>query len=364
MDRHGGYIYDRAIRLDFSVNVNPFGMPDKMRQAAIDGVMQAEQYPDVAQRGLKAAIARIEGVAAAQVLCGSGAAELIYAAALAYVQTAAAAPQALLMTPSFSEYEAALQAAGCGLTFYPLTAADKFELKDLPGYLAAIAPDIGMVWICNPNNPTGTVLRRDQLEAILDHAKAQGAIVIVDECFIDFLDQPDQYTVVPLLQRYQNLVVLKAFTKLYAMPGLRLGYLLSDNADLLARISARMQPWNVSLPAQLAGTAAVEETQYRRESLAFTRAGRDYMKQQLGQYGIPIYGSRANYIFFKGGPDWKAGCLEQGILIRDCSNYRGLTNGYYRVAVRKREENQELLRVLEQLQDADRNGRMKWQNES
>ena len=168
----------------------------------------------------------------------------------------------------------------------------------------------------------------------------------VDECFLDFVPEPEKYTLKEYLKDYENLFLFKAFTKRYAMAGVRLGYGLCGNGKLLEKMESMCQPWNVSSLAQAAGLAALKETAYVEEGRQVTFQELDYLKKELSALGYPVYPSQANYVFFKGPEDLYEKLEKKKILIRDCSNYTGLCKGYYRVAVKNHEENRALIQAL------------------
>ena len=148
-------------------------------------------------------------------------------------------------------------------------------------------------------------------------------------------------------KEFKNMMILKAFTKIYAMPGLRLGYAICSDRTVIEKMEAMLQPWNVSVPAQMAGNAALDEEAFVQMTRAFIGQERIWMKKEMERIGIKTFDSKANYLFFKGPKNLAQYCKKYGILIRDCSIYEGLSNGYYRVAVRRREENEKLISCLE-----------------
>ena len=156
----------------------------------------------------------------------------------------------------------------------------------------------------------------------------------IDECFLDFMEEPGRYTLKAQLSRYHNLFLLKAFTKRYAMAGIRLGYGITENTELLDAMTQVTQPWNISVMAQAAGIAALKETAYVEEGRQMVFREAKYLKEELQRLGMEVFPSEANYIFFHGPENLFEICVEHGVLIRDCSNYSGLRKGYYRVAVR------------------------------
>ncbi len=336
---HGGDIYTREYRLDFSANINPFGMPPSVREAAIKGVEFSEHYPDVECRKLREAISCLEEIPEKQIICGNGAAELIFGLTLALKPK-----RALLVTPGFAEYEQALQAADCKITYYACRPESGFLLEE--DYLEQITEELDLLFLCNPNNPTGLLIPEELLEQILDRCREKQVLAVLDECFNGLTDQGEDLSMKRMLPANPWLFLLKAFTKLYGMAGLRLGYGISWNEELLWKMRQVLQPWNVSLPAQMAGVAAVKEQEFAKKSRSYLAKEREWLKSELKELGFFCYDSRANYIFFQGQKDLWQQCMEQGILIRDCSNYRGLEPGYFRIAVRTRQENRELLQIL------------------
>lgn len=354
MHIHGGDIYTPQGTLlegvlDFSANINPLGLPKSVVRAAGEGAAQAAAYPDTQCRALRLALAQSEGAGLQphNIICGNGAADLIFMLALA------TKPQrALLLAPGFHEYEQALRTVGCQITHHFLQEAEGFQLQPqrLQQEIEAIAPDI--VFLCNPNNPTGLAQRREALQPLAELCQQRNILLVLDECFNEFLDEPEAHTLKPLLLKLPRLFILKAFTKLYAMPGLRLGYGLCSDGRLLAQMEASAQPWRVSTPAQLAGLAALQEVDYVAQAKELVRQERQFLQAGLAELGLVTYDSMANYIFFRLPQpfDLAKACRQQQprVLIRDCSNYVGLEPGFYRVAVRTRLENELLLQALQQ----------------
>ena len=314
-----------------------------MKRAVQESVADIEHYPDVRCEALREAISGFEQVNMEEILCGNGAAELFFAA----VQ--AVRPQKALVTaPSFSEYEEALRSVGAEVEYYYLCEEDNFQIRE--DYVDKLSKEIDMIFLCNPNNPTGQIIDRDMLIKILDRCKKQNIIVILDECFLEFLDEPNRYEMSDLREEYPNLLIIKAFTKIFSMPGLRLGYAISSNQDTLEEMSWKLQQWNVSVPAQMAGVAALERPEeYIRQTREYVSGQREYMRNIMKMMGYVVFASKANYLFFKGRPGLEKEALEAGFLIRDCQNYEGLSEGFYRIAVRTKEENERLITWLGRL---------------
>ena len=255
--------------------------------------------------------------------------------------------RALVPAPTFAEYQQALYSVDCQVEFFPLDGKKGFVLEE--NFLQALTEEIDIIFLCNPNNPTGLLVEKPLLEKILKRCQELDILMAVDECFLDFVPTPEKYTLKEYLETYDNLFLLKAFTKRYAMAGVRLGYGLCGNKRLLEKIEGVCQPWNVSSMAQAAGLAALQEREYVEKGRQVTFQELAYLKEELAALGYLVYPSQANYVFFTGPADLYEKLEQKKILIRDCSNYTGLSKGYYRVAVKKHEENQQLIRALKEI---------------
>lgn len=329
--------------LDFSANISPLGLPDGVRTAMIEAAGKQDRYPDPLCRDLCAAIARSRKIPADWVLCGNGAADLIWRLALAEKPR-----RALLTAPTFAEYAAALRSVGCEVVEYTLRPETDFALDRK--FLDAITPETDLVLLCEPNNPTGRTTDPVLLHEVLDTCTANGTMLAVDECFNEFLDAPGAHTLEGCLPDYPNLLIFKAFTKWYAMAGVRLGYVLSSNTALLERLRAAGQPWAVSGLAQAAGSAALQETEYSRTLHALISAQRPRMMAGLAELGCRVVPGQANYLlFYHSRKDLVPALRKKGVLLRDCSNYTGLGPGWYRCAVRSGAENDAFLQAMKEV---------------
>ncbi len=445
---HGGDVYRRAVDLDYSVNINPLGMPPRACQAAKHGVDQSTAYPDwkveklrdavvsflnrkfaavVSSAGANADIGvpsdgmRTDATAAVAPTCaagtgpvpggietheacavapewisfGNGAADLIYR-----LMQVLRPQQVIVAAPAFAEYSVAAERVGAQVVPVYLSEADDFSFTPAveAAFIQAIekAPSGSAVFLCNPNNPDGNVIRAEVLQRIAAVCEAHHSWLLVDECFLPFLRSDDSThssggqeagergaqmpksissddsshaaathfsnvehalrpseracSMVPSLRAFEHLVILRAFTKIYGMPGLRLGYMLTAAQALTDAVRATMTPWEINLPAQLAGVAALEETEFVEKTRALIRAERAFLVQTLPtlpyveKVYVPV--SDANFILFRteeGAPDLKALLLDRGVLIRACGNYEGLDARYYRICVRTHEENLALI---------------------
>ena len=216
------------------------------------------------------------------------------------------------------------------------------------GFLDAITDDIDIVFLCEPNNPTGVTSGRDFLEKALAVCEEHGAFLVIDECFNEFIDDPQSATMKKALDRTQNLLILKAFTKVFAMAGVRLGFGLCSNAEVVEGIRSTGQPWAVSGLAQAAGIAALSEPEYVTRLSKMVKRERPFLRTALELLGLKVIPGEANYLLFRGPEDLEERMKRHGILIRNCSNYPGLGEGWFRTAVRTREDNKKLIQAMKE----------------
>ena len=274
---------------------------------------------------------------------GNGAADVIDRLVLAVKPC-----NALLAAPTFGEYERALHLVGCRVRHHKLKAENDFMLDE--SFLAGIDKETDIVFLCQPNNPTGQTVKPALLNAVLTHCEQNEVLFVLDECFVPFLKEAKQYSLLNKIKGSRYLFILGSFTKLYAMAGLRLGFGVCGNKKLLAQLSQAGQPWAVSAVAQAAGQAALLEDAYVARSLQEIQQEKSRLKKGLAKQGCKVIGSAANSIFFYNPKQNFAQLLaEKGILIRDCSGFKGLTQGYYRIAVRTAKENSRLLAALAEI---------------
>ncbi len=356
---HGGDIYsareELSLRenppdiLDFSANINPLGLPAGVKEAITRSVDTYSAYPDPLCRELIANLANYEKVPAPWLHCGNGAADIIFR--LVYAQK----PQkAMVLAPTFAEYEEALNAGSCQITHYGLKAKQAFQVDE--NFLDALQsePNLDMLFLCNPNNPTGQLIPQELILKILERCQTWGILCVIDECFNDFLEEPEKFTAKQYLERFDHLFILKAFTKIYAMAGLRLGYCISSNEKLLKSLVKAGQPWSVSIVAQTAGIQAMQEKEYIIRTKELIRAERKYLIHSLESLGIEVIASTVNYIFirwpFKTRNPLHEMLFSKGILIRNCDNYHGLSRGYYRICIKEHAENMVLIDALSRVE--------------
>ena len=342
---HGGDIYsyaDGKVLLDFSSNINPLGLPLEVEKVLQTVGAACTVYPDPYCRAVSEKIGEYENVPSESILCGNGAADLIYRIAYGLKPK-----KALMPAPTFSEYAQAVEQSGGAVYYYDLREENEFEPEfDFMQTLGSVRPDI--VFLCNPNNPTGKTASKELMVETAAWCQSNDAVLVVDECFLDFVRNGKSLSMIGETERNPNIIVLKAFTKFFAMPGLRLGYLICGNEALQEKLWKAGQPWSVSGVAQLCGAAALSDQAYIKQTQKLIPCFREALQTELKKLPLRVYSSAANYILFRttvSRLDQKTAA--QGILIRNCANYRGLCEGYYRVAVKSADDNRKLIQTMQ-----------------
>lgn len=338
MMTHGGNIYDKKIEYDFSVNLNPLGMPNEVKQALIENVDSFSTYPDTECRQLRKILSDKLSINEDTLVFGNGAAELIYEVVIAIK------PQnALLLSPAFSEYENALVSVGCNCEFFELSEKNDFRLN-IKEFCQKISDNTDVVILCNPNNPNGLLMPQEDIAIIANYCANHNAYLVIDECFIELCH-------ISRVHSLPHVITLRAFTKTYAMAGLRLGYCIINEPPVINTIKLSRQPWNISVPAQIAGIAALlSGDNYLNEARKLISSQRQYLSKELTKLGMKVYPSDANYLLFY-STDFQLfdKLLTKKILIRKCDNFRGLEQGFYRICVGTADNNKYLIKVLSTL---------------
>ncbi len=351
---HGGNVHEILRRqspavklLDFSANINPLGLAAEVKAAIQDNIGQVVHYPDPEATDLKQALADHYKLLPDTIILGNGAVELLY------VLFHTLRPKTVLIpVPSFGEYERAALACQADIIYHELAATQDFSLTLSPDFIDKIKQADCLI-LGNPNNPTGNLLPVKVIEACLAAAQKHNCLVVVDESFIDFRADQEAYSCRKLLADYDNLFLLQSLTKFYAIPGLRLGF-AATNKILAKKLELGKDPWNVNLLAQKAGVAALNATAYQEKTRASVKAEGErlwLLLQDLPK--VKAYKPTVNFILFDiSGTGYNAALfreklLQRQIMIRDCSNYPGLSTGYVRVAVKAPNDNDALLAALQ-----------------
>jgi threonine-phosphate decarboxylase len=354
LDRiHGGDV-DAAARyagidagriIDFSASINPLGPPSSARKAFINSYEQISRYPDPYGLTLKEALAKRHGMQPAEVLVGNGSTQLIY------LLCAALRPRtALVIGPSFSEYTNALALVGADVRSHCLTEDSSFQFST-ERLIAAWEKDCDLLFLATPNSVTGQLISKTEIQDIARLALIRKKFVIVDEAFIDFVEDE---SVKMLVRHNPFLIVLRSLTKYYALPGLRLGYLIGETGRV-AQLAAYHEPWSVNGPAMNVALACLEDAGFGAKTERWLERERQFLFNQVRTLdGLHPFPSKVNFLLVKiakHGVDalqLRSFLLRRKILIRACNTFTGLGGDYFRVAVRRRKDNRRLLAALSQ----------------
>jgi threonine-phosphate decarboxylase len=355
---HGGNIYkiaakeglDPAKIIDFSASINPLGLSPKARKKIVkEGLAAILHYPDTRCGELCRALAEYHQIPEDSILPGAGSTEFIYS-----LPRILELDRVLLVTPAFSEYENALESTGRApkIYFFETKEEDGFELN-VEGLLLALTLGYDALYLCNPNNPTGILTEKKDLLRVLAQAEREKVWFILDEAFIDFVDETSLIQEAAVSSR---LVILRSLTKFYAMPGLRVGYMVS-NPEMIQNALRNKEPWTVNALAQIAAAESLQDKAYAIRTKELIQAERETLTRGLQAIpGFIPYPGSANYLLVQLHPslnltaaDLREKLILRGILIRDCTSFHHLGPYFFRVAVRAHKENQALLKSLRQV---------------
>jgi len=348
---HGGNIYEAAQRygvaekkiIDFSSNVNPLGPSSAAIRAAKKSLPLIGRYPDPEMTDLRKAIARYFGIKHGQVVCGTGSNGLIH-----LIPRVFKPKKVLVPVPTFSEYAASALDVGAEVVQMHLNERDGFRLDPIEMSFALKGMD--MAFLCNPNNPTGQIIPKLEMLEIVKHAEQHGVRLVVDEAFMDV---NEANSIIKDAIQSSRLICLRAFTKFFALPGLRIGYAVSDETTIAA-LRDGQEPWTVSIPAEYAAIAALNDWGHIKRTRRLIEKERERLLSALRILpGVEAFPSAANFILFKltsfDGPTLIDRLGERGLLVRGCSSFPGLDNRYIRIAVRTHWNNRRLIKALREL---------------
>ncbi len=345
---HGGkhYLQSSNTLIDFSTSVNPLGPSPRVKEVIVKSIDAIAEYPDNSCRRFRRAAAEYIGVDDSCIVVGNGSSELIYLIADAFL---AKDDTALIIQPTFSEYERASIKNSAKVEHLSLPLGFEFKGEHID-MLDEHMNGARLLFICNPNNPTGSVIEREMLLRIVERAYDKGVMVVLDECFMEFSSV--DCSLARYVEEFNNLIVLRSLTKAFGFAGLRLGYCLADS-KLASVLADAKVPWSVNALAEAAGVEALNDREYIEMSKVILSRERDYMHRMLE--GIGYYPLRSSVNFFlvrihdgMNSTLLRDKLLHKGMLVRDCSNFHGLEDGrYIRIAPRLRAENELLIDAME-----------------
>lgn len=347
---HGGNVFDVARQLgvapadiaDFSASINPLGLSSMVRKAIICSLDSLVHYPDSSHTELKQALAGHHGLSPAQIVVANGSTELIY-----HLPAMLPGTRALIVSPSFSEYVRALGQQHWEARHFILNHENNFSL-DLEALEQTLAEGYDALYLCNPANPGGTLYPLEIIEQVNSLCIASGTFLVLDEAFMDFCEEASAKH---FMVKGDNGIVLRSMTKFFGIPGLRLGYAIADST-LAERLDAMGGPWSVNTLALAAGVAALQDTEHNQSTIEYIRRERRNLLDRLSELKqLKVYPSSVNFLLAEitdgmSATELRDRLIQQRLLIRDCTNFMGLTPQFFRIAVRTTEENECLLKAL------------------
>ena len=387
MDFHGGNIYkifrEKNIKeiLDYSSNINPYGIPESLKKRITENLEILERYPDPDYIELRQKLAHLNKVDVSNIILGNGATEIIF-----LFMKVINPKKILIAAPTFGEYERAAKATErvedsiilgnsnkkkddekssgkqkIEIEYFELKESDYFKLN-IHNLKNELEKKYDLLIICNPNNPTGKFLKLSETEQILKECNKYNTKLFIDEAFIDFLKDGMKESIINTKENKQNLFVARAFTKFFAIPGLRLGYGIYFDKKLEKGISEKKEPWSVNNIAEMAGLTVLDDTEYIEKTLKWITEEKTYVYEKLNEIsGIKPYKTEVNFITVKIEDNFilkglnvkilREKMLEQGILIRDASNFNFLDERFFRLAIKDRENNDRVIETLKKIFD-------------
>lgn len=334
--------------ISFSANVNPLGISYKLREELSSHIDAITTYPDREYISLRKAIGEYVTADYHDILVGNGSTELI-----SLVIQMIRPKKALIIGPTYSEYEHEITLGGGRSHYFRLKESEDFLLNEEELY-QALTPDIDLLVICNPNNPTSSQINRKTMRNILDCCKERGVFVMVDETYVEFSENNTEITSIPLTQYYNNIIILRGISKFFAAPGLRLGYAICGNKKLMKEMESFKNPWTINSLAAIAGEIMFCDQEYIQETIRLISTERERICSILDTHAstVKYYKPHANFILLRilkenlTSQDLFETAIRKGMMIRDCSSFPFLDNKYIRFCFMNKEDNDALLQVL------------------
>ena len=353
MNFHGGDVYKYSGRIiDFSSNINPMGVPDSFKRLLSERLEDFTRYPDLEYQEVREHVAAYLQISNTEyIIPGNGAVELIYKLA-----ASSGAERVVSLSPTFSEYRRAANAAGLEFSDIPAFSSD-FSTINMEMLLENIRPH-SLVIICNPNNPTGTLVGKAAMREFAAALLKLDCRLIIDEAFMEFTDSYPGNSMVDTVEEFMNITVIRAATKFFGMPGIRLGYAVTANIEAAKGAKELMEPWNLNSAAVIAACSIFEDQGYIEKARTWVKSEREYLYEGLGNFKeLRVYPSKANFHLVElinmkmTAPQLKADMVKNGILIRTAEGFNGLSEFHFRLAVKDRSSNETLLKLFREFME-------------
>jgi threonine-phosphate decarboxylase len=353
---HGGNVWELSEKykifldqiIDFSISTNPLGAPEKAVESIRQHLNLIHHYPDPDHEWLLEALAESAGVTPDNVVVGNGSTELIYLFNEVFLEDGC---EAVIPVPTFNEYKAAIERFAGNITFIKCDPAKNFKLN-LEELEKSITKKTRIILLCNPNSPTGWLYEKGDILRIVQLAADENMLVFVDEDYIDFVDDSKRYSMADYVNEYNNLFVLRSLTKFFGLAGVRIGFGVGspDIVNVLKRV---IMPWSVNSLAMFAAAEAVKDVNFIENSrLLLSNSKRQMLEMFKSIPWLKVYPSETNFLLIEiirehlTSTQLAEGLAKKGLLIRDCKDFDGLNNRFFRVTVRRPEENRKLVEQI------------------
>ena len=335
----------------FGANVNPLGISPRMRRELAEKIDVVASYPDPEYTELRKHIAAYTRCLAEQVIVGNGCTELISL----FIQVLKPR-EALIVSPTYSEYEREVRLSGGTVRYYALKEQNGFRLEP-EDFCGAFGEETSLVIICNPNNPTSTATEPEDMRALLSRCRDRGIFVMIDETYAEFAPEDMSISSTGLLNAFKNFVILRGISKFFAAPGLRLGYAMTGNQELLAAVRERQNPWTLNSLADAAGKLMFTDTDYIEKTRHLIASERERVYRELLTWEhVKVYRPYANFILVRirkegvTSYDVFVHAIQRGLMLRDCASFPGLEDEtFFRFCFMMPEKNTELLECLKEI---------------
>lgn len=350
MDLHGGNVYKLQRKgkmdiLDYSSNINPLGVPESLKKSISENFTILEKYPDINYIELRESIGDYNCISKENILVGNGATEILF-----LYMKALKPKKVMIVSPTFAEYERSLKDLNVKIDFFKLDEINGFKIDIEKLKTEAINYDL--LVLCNPNNPTGSFIGKKELLELTNYLKTFETKIFIDECFIEFIDNWEQKTAINF--KNDNIFILRALTKFFALPGIRLGYGISYDYEIIKKIEEIREPWSVNAFADLAGKVILKDEEYILKTKKWILEERIWFYKKLEEIDkIKIYKSNSNFILLRlktsNSENFCKLMIEKGVLVRNASNFRFLDNKYVRLAIKDRIKNEQVLKAIKEV---------------